>query len=70
MSIRVGPSSCASAGGVVSTTVPTKPPAIAPQTVTSCASAIATAALISARWTSPCGKLPRNSPVSGIDLLA
>ena len=67
---------------VVSTSVPTKPPATPTdadaltqlgiavrRTLAALRSHDAIAASISARWTSACGKLPRNAPLSRIDFL-
>ena len=72
MSIRVTPVSCAIRRPDVSAIVPTKPPARAPQrtlTAHPCASAIETAALISARCVSACGNVAEEGAVARVELL-
>ena len=64
-SMRVSRASVAVRSTLVSTRVPAKPPARAPQMLTLAPSEKATAAWMSARWVRPWGRLPRNSPVLG-----
>ena len=69
MSMRVRRNSLQARSPLVRTTVPSEASGQrSPDRHGVDPSASVVAALISARWTSPCGKLPRNSPRVGVDL--